>query len=169
MPTPDPYTQAYKEALASVPSDDVVLETLEISHSLLSSSIFLVKNREDLTFTLEDSSTQLFTGCGFGLVLPPAGADGLQELQLQLDNIDLTITDFVNTVKRSREAVVVKYRPYLSSDLTTPQMSPPLTLTLSDIIIGTVDATGKASFADILNKKAPSELYSRNDFPSLGN
>ncbi len=62
----------------------------------------------------------------------------------------------------------VVYRPYLSDDLTQPQMDPPLVLYLKEIQVNTYQVTGRATFMDIVNKRFPSELYTRLRFPSLG-
>lgn len=161
-------TAALKEAYASAPSNVVVLETITLVHPLLEAPIYLVKNRENITATLETDEEVEFLACAFKMSLPPSGDNGLQELALSIDNVDRRITDFVNLVKKSKDPVQVYYRPFLSSDLSQPQMSPPLVLTLGDISLTLFEATGRASFADIINKKCPSELYTRSRFPSLG-
>lgn len=162
-------TAAIKEAYASAPSNEVILETIALTHSALGAPIYLVKNREDIIATLETAEVVTFEGASFKLTLPPTGDNGLQQLSLSIDNVDRRITDFVNTVKKSTEAVQVAYRVYLASDLSQPQTSPPLILSLGDISLNAFEASGRASFADIVNKKAPSEYYTRSRFPSLGN
>jgi hypothetical protein len=161
--------EAIKEAYATAASNVAVLETIEIAHpSLPSGSIFLVQNREDITFTLEDTSTQLFQAAGFSITPPSMGDTGLQELSLSIDNVDRQVSDFIDLVKESSDPVTVIYRPYLSNDPTTPQMVPPLTLFLTDVTIDLFKVSAKATFFDIINKKAPSEIYTRFRFPSLG-
>lgn len=162
------YTDAIKEAFASAPSDDVVLDTLEISHPDLAQTLYLVKNREDLTLSLEDSSSHLFEGVGFRLALPPAGDNGLQDLSLTIDNVDRRITDLVRAIKASKVPAEVKYRPYLSSDLFHPQVDVPLVLYLRNVSLTAFEAQGRASFADVLNRRFPRENYTRERFPSLG-
>jgi hypothetical protein len=162
------YTDAAKLYFYSNPSDDVLLETIEITHPLLSETIRLVKNREDLDLTLEDSMTHTFEGVGFNLTLPPAGDNGLQDLSLAIDNTEHKVTDFVNTIKGSKIPAQVKYRPFLLSDLTQPQISFPLVLFLRNVTLTAFDGVGRASFADLINKKFPSENYTRARFPSLG-
>lgn len=162
-------SDAIKEAYAVCPSDVAVLETLEISHPSIGGTIYLVKNREDLTLTLEDDTEHIFEGVGFRMTLPSSGDNGSQSLTLAIDNVDRRVSDFLNTAKNYPDPVTVKYRPYLSSDLTTPQMNPPLVLFLTDVMVNVFEVSGKASFADILNKKFPTELYTRARFPSIGN
>lgn len=162
-------TAAIREAYAVAPSNVAILETLEISHPSIGGTIYLVKNREDLTLTLEDDSEHLFEGVGFRMTLPASGDNGIQSLTLAIDNVDRRVSDFLNTAKDYQTPVTVKYRPYLSNDYTTPQIETPLVLYLTDISVTVMEITGKASFADLLNKKFPTELYTRARFPSIGN
>jgi hypothetical protein len=167
MPSAE-YTAAVKEAFASAPSNVVVLDTLEISHPDLGATLYLVKNRENLTLSLEDSSSHEFEGVGFRMSLPPAGENGIQDLSLAIDNTDRRITDLINVIKASKVPAEVKYRPYLSSDLLHPQTNVPLILYLRNVTLSVFEATGRASFADIINRKFPRENYTRDRFPSLG-
>ncbi len=165
----DALKAAIKEAYVTAPSNDVVLETIAIEHSLLAAPIYLVKNLEDLELTLETAETVTFIACGFKMALPPSDDAGLQNLSLTMDNVDLRISSFIRTVKGSKEPVRVTYRPYLSSDPSQPQTDPCLQLVLSDISLNLFEASGKATFADVINKKFPSDKYTRSRFPSLGN
>lgn len=167
MPSAE-YTAAIKEAFASAPSNVALLETLEISHPSLSETLYLVANREDLTLALEDSSSHVFKGVGFKLTLPPVGDSGLQDLTITIDNVDRRITDFVNAVKASKTPVEVKYRPYLSDDLIHPQFDVPLVLYIRTVNLTVFQAVARASFADVINKRFPNDIYTRARFPSLG-
>lgn len=162
--------EALREAYATAQSNVAILNTVEISHPLLpSGSIYLVQNLKDLVLTLEDGVTQkTFIASGFRMVLPKVTDEGLQELTITFDNIDRRITDFLEQVKESDDPVQVIFRPYLESDLTQPQLDPPLLLFLTDVTANAFEASGKASFADIINRKAPNEFYTRERFPSLG-
>jgi len=63
--------------------------------------------------------------------------------------------------------VEVTYRPYLSTDLTAPQMDPPLTLTLTQISADNYTVTARARMGDFANRKFPSEEYTATRFPGL--
>ena len=162
------YLPAIREAFAVATADDPPLDTIQISHPSLADSIYLVKNREDLVLTLETGLAVTFKGCGFRMALPPAGDNGIQELTISVDNVDREVSDFLDSVKTSKIPVQVTYRPYLASVLTEPQMDPPLVLFLGDAKINVFEATGRASFADLVNKKFPTEYYTRSRFSSLG-
>ena len=162
------YLPAIREAFAVATSDDPPLDTIQISHPSLAGSIYLVKNREDMVLNLENGDPVTFKGCGFRMALPPSGDNGLQELTISVDNVDRQVSDFLDSVKTTGVPVQVTYRPYLSSVRTEPQMDPPLVLFLGDAKITVFEATGRASFADLINKKFPTQLYTRSRFPSLG-
>lgn len=161
-------SEALKEAYASAPSNDAIIETLQISHpSLPGGDIYLAKNNDDIDLALEDSSVVTFEGAGFQIALPAKADTGLSQLSIKIDNIDQRVSDFINSAKNFTTPVEVTYRVYLSSDPTTVQNDPPLILYLSDVKITLFDVTGTANFADLVNKKFPSEIYKRSRFPSL--
>lgn len=59
------------------------------------------------------------------------------------------------------------YRPYLSTDLTTPQMIPPVRLTVTEISGDVYKITAKARMTDIGNKTFPNETYRLSKFMGL--
>lgn len=162
------YLPAIREAYAVATAGDPPLDTIQVSHPLLTDSIYLIQNREDMVLTLETGVSVTFKGCAFSMTLPPSGDGGLQELTITIDNIDRQVSDFLNTVKTSAIPVQVTYRPYLASVTTEPQMDPPLVLFLGDAKINVFQVTGRASFADLINKKFPTQLYTRSRFHSIG-
>jgi len=162
--------EALKEAYASAPSDTAILETLEITHPAVGGTLYLVKNTENLTLALEEGGEEVeFEACGFRMSLPAVSEDGLQELRIAIDNIDRRVSDFLSAALYSEQPVEIKYRPYLSTDYTKPQLDPPLLLTLSDVSVTVNEVSGRATFADIINKPFPNQPYTRSRFPSLGN
>lgn len=167
--------EAIKEAYATSPSNIVQIESIELNHPSLAGSVYLVKAQQDLILGLEDGYNEqtpgpsvLFTACSFGIKRPAVNADGLQELQLTIDNVDRRISDFVKQTTNFTTEVKCIYRLHLSTDLTSPQLVPPLELTLSDIEIGDIQVSARASVSDLVNKTFPSENYTRRRFPGLG-
>lgn len=155
--TDEEFTEALVEALGG------------LSQEGTGASLYLIQDRAGRTLTLEDDTTHDFEPVGFRFNLPSVGVNGVQELTVSIDNVDRRITDFVNTVKGSNIPVTLRYRPYLSNDNTQPQINPPLTLFMRDMVISAYEVSGRATFADVINRKFPSELYTRKRFPSLGN
>lgn len=159
---------AIKEAFASAPSSTVVYETLEIRQTGVQSPIFIVKSRRTLVATDENGVQHEFEPVGFQLTLPPSNEEGFTSLNIAIDNVGLRVTSFVEAAKSQVVPVEVIYRPYVSTDLTKPQMTPPIVMYLKDVRITAAQVTGRATFMDIVNKKFPAELYTRARFPSLG-
>ena len=132
-------------------------------------SLFIVRDRVGHTLTLEDGHERDFIPCPFNFTLPGGGANGLQELMLAVDNVDRAVSDFLAKVLGYNIPVTVVYRPYLASDPSGPQLDPPLRLFLRNVSVDDFKASGRASMADIINRRFPSDLYTRKRFPSLGN
>src|SRR5581483_2440990 len=120
-----------------------------------------------ITATLENGSQQQFEPSGFNFSLPVQNNDGFQSLNISIDNINLRVSDFINKACSKRVPVEIVYRPYVSNDLSHPQMNPPLVLFLKDVKITNVQVTGRATFMDVINRHFPGELYSRDRFPNL--
>lgn len=157
---------AIQEALASVPSNVVIHHTLELTHPAFAAPFRLIQELQGRTLKLEDGSSADFEPAAFKFTLPPAGDNGVQELGIQMDNTDQRISDTIDAVLLNPEPIVVRYRAYLSSS-DEPEMDAPLTLYLSDLRITATDVTGRASFADIVNRQFLSEPYTTRRFPGL--
>jgi len=162
------FTDALKEAYASAPAHIVLLETIRLVHSVQGPLISMVRDRSDHTMRLETGEEVLFEAVPFRFALPDKNDQGLQELSIAIDNVDKRVSDFIDNLRAVEGYITVEYRPYLSNDLTAPPMNPPLVLTLTDISINVFEVTARATFADIINRPFPSELYTRARFPSLG-
>jgi hypothetical protein len=163
----DAYTDAIKEAFALAPLTVVYLDTLEFSCEGLD-SLWLVKDRASHLLTLETGVQQLFDATPFRFNLPAVSDNGVQELSIAVDNVDGRPAEFAKGILATGKPVSIIYRPYLASDPTTPQMNPPLVMTLRDITITALQVTGRASVHDVLNRAFPTEYYVRRRFVSLG-
>ena len=163
---PSVLTDAIREAYATSRSDVVFLDTLEI-RSPAADSMFLVQDRKDWTLRLETGEDKLFVATAFRFILPAAGDNGIQELNVAVDNADQRVSDFVNMILTHDSTIKVIFRPYMSSDVTQPQMNPPLVLFMTDVVITAVEVTGRATFAELLNRKFLSTVYSHRRFPAL--
>jgi hypothetical protein len=165
----DIWLTAYREALATAPTDEVLLDTLEIRHPDVVEVFYLVRDLKDwdLPLTLGATPTT-FEAANFNFTLPESGEIGIQEIQVGIGNVDRRIGLFIQSVVGSSKSVSLIYRPYLNSDLTQPQIDPPYELFLSDITITASQVVGRARFTDLVNRKFPNELYTRRRFPTLG-
>lgn len=161
-------SDAIKEAFATVPSNQVILHTLEIRQEGVQDTIYLVQSHQYIEAIDEIGHTHIFEPGGFQFTLPPSTEEGFQSLNVAIDNVGRRVTDFLEAAKSQKVPVQMIYRPYLSTDLSEPQMDPPLKFYLKDIKVTAFQVTGRATFMDIVNKKFPSILYTREKFPTLG-
>ncbi len=162
------FQDAIKEAFALAPAQKTILETLEIRQEGVQDPVFIVQSRRAIVAADENGEWHTFEPVPFQFVLPPASEEGFRSLNLAIDNVGRRIHDFVEAAKAEPVPVMVLYRPYLSDDLTQPQMSPPLTLILKDLQLSDFQVVGRATFMDLVNKKFPAEIYTRERFPALG-
>lgn len=110
-------------ARAYASNEATPLSTFGFSHSSIS-TLYFVQGYYDLEATLEDSSVVTFSKSGLGFSLPERSTDGQQDLQIQIDNVSNEVYNSLKTVqdsmRSSDEKAVIKYRPYLESDLSAP-------------------------------------------------
>ncbi len=166
-------TEALAEAYASAPPTVVILHTMELWHPTWADPIRLVADFADLTATLEDEApvdagdAVLFTACPFRFTLPQVG-EGRQELQIQIDNVAQLLMPLLEAADLASETPIkATYRPYLSTDTTAPQMTPPLTLDVTRISADAMQVTCMCAHADFLNRRFPRRIYTVEEFPGL--
>lgn len=162
-------TDALKEAYASVPTSTVIYDTLQIAHDDVAQDLFFVKALKDLDATLEgDTVATTFTAVPFEFRLPQKDGQGVPELQIIVGNIGREASDYIASVKDSAKPVTVYYRPFLSTDLTQPQMDPPLQFSVKEVTIDPFQVQFRATFFDFKNMRWPQQTYNRVRFPTLG-
>jgi len=164
----DTLTEAIREAYASPRSSEVIFETIEIAHALLTEPVYLVNDKIELVATLETSDEVTFRPVGFELKRPDSNDAGLSELTLTIDNTNREAGEIAIQLAESTDPPQVKYRVYVASDLGTPANDPPVTLFLRDVEIGTFQVKARAVFMDLVNHPFLHVLYRRRTFPSLG-
>lgn len=171
---PDPaLSAAIREAYASAPSDVVILHTLELRHPSFDQPIRVVNDHKDLTARLEPTAPQnpgedvLFVRFAFRFSLPDVMSTGMPEIEIEIDNLAPEIISYMDTAAQTEQLIEVTYRPYLSTDLKSPQMDPPLTLVLHDVEATIFTVRGRASFGDFGNRRFPNQLYDAQRFPGL--
>lgn len=161
-------TAAIEEAYASAPSDEIIYHTLEFDHPDFSTPIYVVRDRTDLTATLEDGVTEVtFTAFAFDFHLPPLDQVASPEIVISIDNVGREIVPYLDTAAQSSDLVTVTYRPYLSSDLSAPQQDPLISLVVREITVDVFKVTCRATFGDFANRKFPNDYYDAQRFAGL--
>lgn len=172
-------TEALKEAYASAPSDVILLHTLELRHPSFvdendePTAIRVVRDNINHICTLEDSApldadkAVEFIAMGFDLELPPVEAIPVPEITLTLDNVSTEIIQYLDRAVETQDMIEMTYRPYLSNDLSSPQMNPPITLVITEITANISKISATARMMDIGNKSFPAENYTVKKYPGL--
>ena len=89
------------------------------------------------------------------------------DITVTIDNVSRELIKHLDAAVESAEKIEITYRPYLSNDLSGPQMDPPITLILSEVEADVSRVVGRARMLDIGNKSFPSETYTATRFPGL--
>ena len=158
--------QALREAYATPPTGAVILDTIEVLHDDFD-PIRLVNNYADIMATLENGDIVSFTSHSFTLGLPGDNETPSPRLSVKIENTTRELVLAIDSVVNSTTPIRLIYRPYLSTDLTTPQYDPPLSMELSNITATTSSVSAQARFGELANTKFPKETYTVEKFPQL--
>ncbi|WP_240202686.1 DUF1833 family protein [Burkholderia sp. LMG 13014] len=173
------YEQALKEAYAANPTHEVVLDTLEIRHPAFvddegnQMAVRIVRGYDDVVATLErdapldSGQTVTFIAAAFNFTLPGFKEGEIPQLQLTLDNVSREVTAQLEQAIGQVAPIEVTYRPFLYSDLSAPQMDPPINMLLTNVKVDVFQVTGTATLNDVHNWGFPSRMYDIASFPGL--
>jgi len=169
----DILSEAIKEAYASAPSDVIIHHTIELSHSAFGSPIRVVQDYVEFQATLESTApynaneTVTFSPYGFELTLPDINSDPSPSMRLTIDNVNTIILSELDKAVVSTERIRIIYRPYLSTDTTSPHYDPPLSMFLYSVSADIHSITGEARFSNLANIRFPRQIYTGERFPLL--
>ena len=118
---PDPtLDDAIREAYASAPADEVILDTLELRHPTFfdeegqPTAIRVVRDHKDLVARLEDDAPMnageavTFRRCAFELRLAPIETVAVPEMELAIDNVS---TELMEHLRRRSAAPIGRISP----------------------------------------------------------
>lgn len=171
---PDPLlSAAIREAYASAPASEVVYHTLELRHPSFATPVRVVRDWNSLTARLEASAPVdplqwvTFSPFAFDFTLPEVTTATLPEVVITIDNVGRELVSYLDAAANSTDLIEITYRPYLASDLSAPQMDPPLTLTIRTVSVDLLRVTARAGYTDLGARRFPAELYTSDRFPGL--
>jgi hypothetical protein len=179
----DIWNQAIQEAYALAPAEEVILHTLELTHSSMPNAIRVVADHGDSItidgtlfsghyLTLEDDypgeggESVFFQSCMFDFELPEQKLGSLPQIQISLDNVTRELMEYVDAIIAESSPLQLTYREYLYSDKETPQFI--LTgLSMKRISCTLTKVTGTAEFSDLINRSFPNKVYRPEEFRGL--
>ena len=166
-------SQAIKEAYASAPANVVIYHTMELWHPAFPTPIRVVRDYADLTATLESTAPRnaseavTFIAFNFDFTKPEVSAAGIPQITITMDNVDRSIVANIEAALGSTELVSVIYREFISTDLSSPQNNPPLSMTIMSVTADVFKVTAVAGFPNLMNKRFPTTEYSTEVFTGL--
>ena len=167
---------AYRSACASGDPSAVILDTVELYHPAWPSIVRLVADRADLTATLEATAPNnpgasvLFTAFPMQVDMPRMG-DGPQDGSVTISNATRLVMAILEAADLSDTVPIrVIWRPYVSTDLTGPGITPPLKFSVKDISADGGRVIFRCGPVEFANKKFPrpsTGVYKPSAYPGL--
>lgn len=143
---------------------DVLLETLQIN--VAGVNHWLTRGWTDFTATLENGMQQVFTACGIEIALPARNADGTQDLNFAISNVDGVVSTVVRDAIQNGMDASLTYRCYRSSDRSAPAERP-FTLAIKSGYWTAIEVQLTAGYMNVLDTAWPRTRYTLPDYPGL--
>jgi hypothetical protein len=161
------YNDALREVATQSPPNVAMLDTISFYHPM-AGYYNIVNDRKDFIglYGLQEIN---YKASAFAFSLPDSSSDGVQNLKITVPNTNNEAANYLNEIPVSdKTPIKVIYRLYLSND-STQVNDPPTIMYIRDIQIDVFTVSAVAVFKSVVNKKYPSEYYTLQRFPSLGN
>ena len=141
------------------------VDCIIISHPAITTCYFC--NCPDPITGVIDGASQTFTPLPFQIKLPARDNSGRQDLSLAISNVNFAAQLLLEDAITQPEApIVVRYTVFIVGD-TTPQIDPPLEMSMTDIVVTEAVVSATVTRSDILNLAFPREKYRPDWFPGL--
>lgn len=186
--TEDLYSQAIAEAYASAPVDEVIIETIELTHSTFPAPYRVMRGHGDLIeeenletgepaiigymMGLEDNApfnpgeTVLFQSFPFNYEYPSQSEDKPPEIPIELDNVTSEFAESLDMAVKEQEPIRMIIRVYLLSNRSSPSVDFPGFI-ISNVKTSETKIIATAVLEDLSNKSFPRKYYNINDFKGL--
>jgi len=143
---------------------EVLLETLEIN--VAGKTHWLAGGWTDFTATIETGEVKTFTACGIDIALPAKNADGTQDLNFAICNVDGVVSSEVRDAINNLQDAYLIYRCFISTDRSAPA-NVPYTLTIKSGYWTAVEVQFTAGYMNVLDTAWPRWRYTLPEFPGL--
>ena len=181
------YTEQLKEVGALNYNDTAIIETVSVYHPT-GGSINIVNDREPFVGWADPDTyfSKVYYDAGtFTISLPQSNSEGVSFVNIAFPNIDGKASKFLKSIPiETTEPITLVYRIYLGSKgidigqfptdvyyqgYARPQNNPVLTVQVLSVEISPFQINARATFRSLVNAKYPSELYTLEEHPALGN
>lgn len=161
---------AYDDWVASVKQEVYEIDCIELSQpgNVRFVERYYTNTGEDVEVTLEDGTTkQTFVHFPYSFKQPTIDQTSAPTSDIQVCNIGLELSEVIEELSQTNLPLVVKYRQYMSDDLTEPVYNKPLKLTMTQVSDDEKTFTGKLFWRDFANRKFPNFIMNQENFPGL--
>lgn len=176
---PDPWTEAWAEAIASVPKDVIPLETLELRNPAfvigdppVEDTIRVVNDVQGHTFTHESDApmypdeAMFYVPCPFSFGFPDIEEGKGPECNIVIDNLSDEVGKYLDAAESLTAAIIARYRVYLDTDMETVAFGP-FEFKIREIDENGSQIVGKASMASVQNLRFLRRLFTAAGYPAL--
>lgn len=139
-------------------SEQVPLQTLEITSAGWSEPILLCQGFENQLCVTEDGRALLFLASGMDIALPKSDGSARQEIQFGLDNVSRAAQVLMSQAIDAQTEVEITRRMYLWPNISAPA-EPASVMTVIGAAFNASAAQVKAGLLDLLNTAWPRVKY----------
>lgn len=147
--------------------DAVLIDTLELSCPVWPASIYLCNGYEDLMLGVPElERSQLFTQAAIDVDDPKRDNRASQSIDFIIDGVLGEDQKLLKIAREQRAKITVKYRLYLSSDLTKPDGNTLIANVKSTQADG-AEIRASAGFFDVISRNFNRLTYNSETSPAL--
>jgi hypothetical protein len=162
------YNDALREVATQSPPDVAIIDTVSFYHPI-AGYYNIVNDRKDFIGNITVFTSVNYKASSFAFSLPDSSSDGAQNLKITVPNTNNEASNYLSDIPVNHQTPIqIIYRMYLSNS-PSPVNNPPTLMYIRDIQIDVFTVSAVAVFKSVVNKKYPSEYYTLERFPSLGN
>lgn len=174
----DIFNAAWEEAIAACPPSVLIYDTLELQHPAIRDEADnevparIVNDVREQSFGIElgatfnPGETAAFSPGAFNAAFPTYQEGQPPSCEISIDNVDRGFTAALEAAMEYDAHLVAIFRQYVSEDTTEPAYGPvPFVIKRVKVTATTIAGTAQGSI--LYDKKFPSKVYTRSDFPGL--
>lgn len=141
------------------------VDCLIISHPAIE-TMYLCNSPDAITGDVDGASVS-FQPVPFKVSLPARDDSGRQDMSLALSNVSgIGQSILEQAITQPAEPIQVGYTIFIRGNA-TPQIDPPMTLSMTDVVVTATLITATVTRSDILNLPFPRQKYRPDWFPGL--
>lgn len=175
---PDIWSPAWEEAIAACPPSVLFYATLELQHPAIRNAddnevpARIVNDVREQSFGIEPGArfnpgvASLFSPGAFGSLFPAYQEGQPVSCEISIDNVDRGLTAALEAAMEYDAHLLAIFREYVSEDTSVPAYGP-VPFVIKRVKVTATTITGTAQGSILYDKKFPSKVYTRPDFPGL--